>query len=272
MSRLIAACFVMIAAVAFAGAQPANDQTRIEPTFDENRQWVWKLPADGEIGLLDLLKLYADTRESVLIYDPKRIAGTISFRSPNETTLSGEQIDLFVANSLGEHRIAIVDAGGGQLKIMPHAELVTTAPIITVDQLETMAVWKWVSVRYHPANVEANGLRGTLQNLTSRQGGSVNPTANGDLLICDRTDRVRELVKLASEIDLAMVPEIRTHDVPEGVDVEKAVQALQQLLGGAAKHRLMQPSFTRSPSRNAVIVRGSAELHGEVVIALTAMK
>jgi hypothetical protein len=272
MTRWIAACFMIVAAFVVATAQPAKDEKKtIEASVNENKDWVWTLPSEGEMPINDLLTMYIDCRNLVLIYDPKRMAGLTTFRAPDETELTGDQIDLFVANSLSEFRMIVIDAGGGQHKLIPSAEAMTTAPVIDVTQLETAPAWKWIILRYHPVNAEANALRAALQNLTTRQGG-VTPMANGELLICDRTDRVRELHKLACEFDASMATEIRAHDVPEGVDADKAIKALVELLGSAQKYRMLQPTFTRSPGETRVLVRGNAELHDEVDTALAAMK
>jgi hypothetical protein len=273
MSRLIAAATLLVVAFACVNAQGANAAKKIEPSLGENREWVWKLPADGEVALLDMLKLYADTRDLVLIYDARRIAGSVSFHSSEETTLSGQQIDLFVANCLSEYRYVLVEADAKQLKVLPGADAATFAPVIDRTELETTAAWKWVTVRYRPANLEVNALRGALQNLTTRQGGMVTPSAaSGDLLICERADRARELVKLANDMDAAMATDIRPHTIPETVDADDAVRALQELLGAADKYRMARPTFTRSPGQQKVLVRGPADLHADVEVALAAMK
>ena len=272
MTRLIAACIVIIAALAVAAAQPAKEKSLIEAKVDENKDWVWVLPSSGEVRLIDMLEKYSSCRNLVLIYDPKKIAGITGYQASQPTELKGEQIDLFVANVLGEYRLALVGVGGDQRKIIPAYEASTVAPVIGAEQLEATPDWHWITLLYQPVYVEGNGLRGTLQSLMSHQTGLATPIVNGGVLISDRADRVKEVYKACVEIDLGMATEIRAHDVPEGANPDEAARALTELLGSAQKYRLLLPTFTRAPGQNRVLVRGTTSLHAEVSEALKAMK
>ncbi|MCB9932607.1 MAG: hypothetical protein H6841_04205 [Planctomycetes bacterium] len=272
MSRLIAACFVVLLAVAMTGAQPAPKESSIKAVLGSDGTWSWTLPADGSIQVTELLGLYGRCRQLTLIIDEKKLAGNVSFLAVEGTELKGDEIDFFVANSLSDYRLCLMDVGAGQVKVVPAVEAPTLAPIIKEDALETAAGWQWVTLVYAPAHADENALRGALQNLTTRQGGMINPVQGGGLLICDRADRVREMHKAARELDANIATEIKAHDVPVGVNADDAVKALRELFGQSRKFAMNPPTFTRATGEARVIIRGSAGLHAEAAEALKAMK
>jgi hypothetical protein len=164
----------------------------------------------------------------------------------------------------------MMDAGGSQVRIIPSAEAITMASVVTEEQLATVPDWQWITVRFEAAYAEANALRGALQNLTTRQGGVVNPISGANtLLICDRADRVKEMCTTCREIDDSMKPDIRSHVVPAAIEVEDAVKGLRELF---QNHRMNPPTFTAALGQHNVVVRGSAALHDEVDAALKAMQ
>jgi hypothetical protein len=273
MSRWIAACFMVIAAVAVTTAQPAKEEKKtIEVAVDENKDWVWTLPASGAVSVTDLLALYASCRDVLILFNEKAFYGSTSFQGQENRKLKGDQIDIFVANCLEEFRMALTKAGANQYRIIPSAETITKSSTITEDELAATPAWQWVTLIYRPATIEENSLRGALQNMTSRQGGAINPVAGGGLLICDRADRVREIYKAATTLDEGLTPEIKSHDVPEGVNADDAVKALRDLFGTDQKYRYYMPTFARATGDASVIVRGTAELQAEVAQALKVMK
>jgi hypothetical protein len=272
MSRWIASCFMIIAALAVATAQPAREKDPIKSEVNEDREWVWTLQENGEIPFGDLLALYSSCRNVLILGDARKIQGTMTFRCPADTELKGDDIDLFVANCLEENRLVLTKAGGNQYRIVPAAEAITSSPAITVAELETAPAWQWITLIYHPANIDENALRGALQNLTSRQGGSVNPVVGGGLLICDRTDRVRELYKVANAFDSAMNSEIKAYETPAGIATDDAIKVLRELFATAQKFRMSPPTITRGAGETTIMVRGTIDLHAEVAEALKVMK
>jgi hypothetical protein len=272
MSRWIAACFMIVIAFAIATAQPAKDKAAIESKVNEDREWVWVLQENGEISFSDLLTLYSSCRNVVILGDTRKISGTMSFKCPASTELKGNDIDLFVANCLEEYRLLLTKAGGNQYRIIPTAEATTSSRAVTVAELETTPAWQWINLIYQPANVDENALRGALQNLASRQGGSVNPVSGGGLLICDRADRVRELCKVADAIDSAMASEVKAYEAPPGIKADAAIKILHDLFSTAQKFRANPPTFTRGAGETAIMVRGTSDLHAEVADALKVMK
>jgi hypothetical protein len=272
MARWIAVLLVVAAAFSISTAQAGKGKPGISAMLDENRQWVWTLPASGDVAIPDLLELYASCRDVLILFNRNSIAGNTSFCGTDERKLTGDEIDLFVANCLEDYRLALTKSGEGQYRIMPSAEAITRASTVTEAELESTPAWHWVILVYRPKTIEENSLRGALQNMVSRQGGAISPVAGGGLLICDRADRVREVHKAAKELDDGLTPETKAYDIAEGVKTDEAIRALRELFSTDQKYRFYAPTFVKGTKDNSIIVRGTKELQAEVEKALGQMK
>ncbi|MCB9894121.1 MAG: hypothetical protein H6839_06725 [Planctomycetes bacterium] len=270
MTRLFAAAIAVVIAISFVSAQPASGKTSIAAEKGPDGVWTWTLPAEGKVNVGNLLAMYGSCREVTLIFDPKKLAGEIEYNTTEATTLSGDQIDMFVSNTLAEFRMCLMDSGGSQVRVIPAAESITMASVVTEEQLESIPDWQWITVRFQAEYAEANQLRGALQNLTTRQGGVVNPiSGSNSLLICDRADRVKLMCATCREIDNEIKPDIRSHVVPAAIELEQAVKGLRELFQSRG---ISGPTFTAAVGQHNVVVRGSASLHDEVDAALKAMQ
>ncbi|MCA8914097.1 MAG: hypothetical protein KDB90_01695 [Planctomycetes bacterium] len=270
MTRLVAASLAVLIALTFVSAQPAAGKNSIAATKDADGAWTWTLPASGSIRINDLLGLYGSCRDVTVIVDERKMQGDISYHTAEGTTLTGEQIDMFVSNALADYRLCMMTTGGSQMKIIPAAEAVTMASVVTEEQLESIPDWQWITVRFQAEFAEANALRGALQNMTTRQGGVLNPMSGANtLLICDRADRVKEICATCREIDAEMKPDIRSHVVPAAIELDAAVKGLRELF---QDRRMNPPTFTVAVGQHNVVVRGIASLHDEVDAALKAMQ
>ncbi|MBZ0136648.1 MAG: hypothetical protein K8I27_09775 [Planctomycetes bacterium] len=273
MTRLLPALLVVAISAVLVGAQPEQPKPPIEATQNESGEWVWTLASEGEVPVTDLLSMYASCRESLVVYDPRKIVGITSFTGPESTELTGDAIDMFVANSLGDFRLCLTRSGEGQFRIIPAAEAVTNAPVVEIVNLESTPDWQWITVVMKPENAEVNALRGALQNLTTRQGGVVNPVAGSNaLLVCDRADRVKDLYALALKLDEENKAEIRKYEVPAGIEPANAIKALKELLDAPRRPGMNVPTYTQAIGEDIVIVRATPKFHEDVAAAFAAMK
>jgi hypothetical protein len=272
MARWIAVLLVVAAVFSVSTAQLADEKRDIAASLDENRQWVWTLPASGEVEITDLLALYASCRDVLILFNQGSIRGTTAYRGTDERKLTGDEIDLFVANCLEEYRLALTKSGEGQYRVSPSAEAVTRGTTVTEAEIDTAPAWQWVILVYRPKTIEENSLRGALQNMVSRQGGAINPVAGGGLLICDRADRVREILKAAKTLDEGLTPETKSYDIAEGIKTDEAIRALRELFSTDQKYRFYAPTFVKGTTDNSIIVRGTKELQAEAEKALAQMK
>lgn len=273
MTRMLPALLIVVFSVAMVSAQAEPSPGPIETRQDELGEWVWTLAAEGEVSISDLVALYASCRDSLVVYDPKKLSGTTSFSGPESTDLKGDAIDMFVANSLADYRMSLTRSGKGQFRIIPAVESVTNAPVIEADELDSIPDWQWITLMIRPDSTEANVLRGALQNLTTRQGGVINPVSGVNaLLLCDRGDRVKEIYALVKKLDEVNTPEIMKYEIPDGIEPADAIKALQELLDAPRRPGMNVPTFTQAVGKNVVIIRATSKFHEEVAAALAVMK
>ncbi len=254
-------CFLMLALCGPLVAQTAKIESSGE---GDAKQWTF---AGGvELPMNDILEVYAATRNIKIIYDSRKIGGT-SKVAGKEITLTGKEIDLFVANALEEFRMALAFKGAGQYVVIPTAEAGTVAASVREEDLPNASDWLWVSVPFILQNAEPNAVRGTVQNLVSRQGGQVMPNKNV-IVVVERADRLREVAKTIRALDEAAKLEVKGYDLPNGVESAAAIKALTALFG--ADNR--DASFVAQEGTSRVLVRIRVALHPQVQQAINALK
>jgi type II secretory pathway component GspD/PulD (secretin) len=220
MSRLVAACLVL--ALLCVDGSSAQDE---------------KVPGDAktlrmkteEVTLAELIVFYTTESGRTIVYDPKKIAGTLSFRSPlrgADTTAEN-----MLRAALAEYRLTLVPRGEFDA-IIPAAEAITECNTVAISDLEKLPPLAYARIVYHLKNSDANAVRGALQNLTTRQGGVVNPVVSqpgsggtNAIIVCDYVENLRELLKVLDDIDntVARVSKVLTLKHTKSGDIESAV-------------------------------------------------
>lgn len=220
MSRLVAACLVLV--LLFAAGSSAQDE---------------KAPGDAktlrmkteEVSLAELIVFYTTESGRTIVYDPKKVAGTLSFRSPlrgADTTAEN-----MLRAALAEYRLTLIPRGEFDA-IIPASEAITECNTVAISDLEKLPPLAYARIVYHLKNSDANAVRGALQNLTTRQGGVVNPVVSqpgsggtNAIIICDYVENLRELIKVLDDIDntVAKVSKVLTLSNTKTSDIEAAV-------------------------------------------------
>ncbi|MCA8934566.1 MAG: hypothetical protein KDB68_00035 [Planctomycetes bacterium] len=155
-----------------------------------------------DVPLSEIIQLYSEYKGRTVIYDPRKLSGDVSFTAPRDG-FSPDMEDALRA-TLAEFRLTIVSTGDFDT-IVPLAEACTVADVVTVDELASLPPLRPVRVVINLINADANAVRGALQNLTTRQGGMVNPVSGRgsaqSIIICDYAFNVLEIVKIVEQLD-----------------------------------------------------------------------
>ena len=287
MSRLIAALIVCSCCVLFAFAQdapraaaPAEKRVKEagEVPFlvtEIDGKPAWTLRGQIEIPLAELVDAWVRATGNSVPISPRSLAITASYQAPpSGVTLTGDAITNFVSDMLAQVRLALVGFSTGRTQIVQAAEAGTYARVVDRAELATVPASEWVTVCLMLRHADANGVRGALQNLVSRAGGSVNPVqgANG-LLVSERAERVRELAKLADTLDSAGqgAGTLEKYDLPEGVDPVGAASAIVALFKPTQK---AAPDIDVSvvPGKARLLIRANVTQHAEIKRAVELMK
>jgi type II secretory pathway component GspD/PulD (secretin) len=190
---LVAICVVAVCAFAGAGAQEdGSDQGSIRTSADGSELEMKGMVADTSLS--ELVRLYSEDSGRAVMYDPRRVTGSISVVAPARGTTVAPR-DL-LQSALAEFRLVLVSDGVFD-KIIPAAEAVTMCDSVTVEELENRSPVEYVRVLIVLKTADANAVRGAVQNLTTRQGGVVNPIPGRNaLIIADTVKNVRSIVEL----------------------------------------------------------------------------
>lgn len=230
---------------------------------------VWSIADPRGITLVEMLEAYSTARGVSVVYDERRFGGAdISITSTN-LRLQGDAIDMLVANSLDSIRMGLFSRGENQFSMNPLAEAGTLAPTMNEAEFESAKAWQWCTVILALNHTEPNSVRATIQNLVSRQGGSVQP-GRSNITITERADRLKELAKAVREMDAAAATEVKGYDLPEGTDVAGAIKSLMSLFANEIGQREL--SISNQSGTNRLLVRARAVRHVEVAQAVAAMK
>lgn len=156
------------------------------------------------VTLSELVQLYSEHSQRPVMYDPKRVAGQVSITAPTDGMEVAPRGVLLSA--LAEFRMTLV-AYGEFDKIIPAAEAITMCPTADIDNLDEYHPNEYVRIFYTSQKMEANALRGALQNLTTRQGGVVNPIAGSNtLIIGDFVANIRQIVAMLKSLEQQAQP------------------------------------------------------------------
>lgn len=182
------------------------------------------------VTLDELITMYTAESNRTVVYDPKKLSGEVTFRSSLKGV--GTTADAMLRTALLEFRLTIVSQGEFD-KIVPMAEAITYCKTVALDQLDEIPDLHFARIVYSLKNNDPNAVRGAIQNLTSRQGGVVNPIisrkeqGSNTVIICDLAENLREIVKLLDEVDrtTALVSQVITLKNVKASQIRMAVNS-----------------------------------------------
>jgi type II secretory pathway component GspD/PulD (secretin) len=269
MRCLLAALILLVMGVGFSNAQakfgePVKPE---QPEWKGDKEFIFR-GVTTDIPLSDLILVTCEYTGIVIVYDPKKVSGDVTLvASRDGFHVNQEGMMMLLANFLEEFRLVLVPKGD-VWTIVPGVEAVTYVPTLTEEELASAHPAHWAIVHVPLEHVDPNSATGALRNFTTRQGGMVNPVAPRSLVLCDRVDRLRHLVKLANAMDDAASSSVVSYKLPDGVSAEVAVHSLNQLFPprpGPASH------IAEGPDGKSVIARADKTNQAEIADAVKAM-
>jgi type II secretory pathway component GspD/PulD (secretin) len=155
-----------------------------------------------DIPISELVQLFAEYSKQPVMYDPRTVTGTISILAPSEG--HEPNIEETLLTALARYRLTLVKTGD-YCEIVPMVEASTMCDSVTVDELKTLPAHRFARIVVQLAYTDANAARGALQNLLTRQGGSVSPVTgiSNALILCDTAENLRRMLRTIAEIDVA---------------------------------------------------------------------
>jgi hypothetical protein len=227
----------------------------------------------GSINSLELLRLYAATRNAMVMGDPKKFHFDIHFTVPEGgRKLSGTDLDVFVQDGLEQSRIIMYWSKPDVISLCPAIEAASYGESMSEADLDKAnpAVWARVVMRLHHA--EPNAIRGAMQNVMTRSGGQVNPIPPATLMLIEGVDRMRSIVKSVREIDNKQAPVLKTLEAAEGADVEACVKSLRDLFPPTPGPANAPPRFTAVVGTRRIVAMAREDQHALIAEALAKLK
>lgn len=254
---------ILLLVVAFAlGAASLNAQPAPAP---EGEQPVLLLRGVMEdIPLSEMIQLTAEYQKIKFLYDPKKLAGTVTIVAPREgVPVPPTAMFSVLQTFLKQYRLILAPFGEDTKESVKFYEIIPAAEAITqsnnVVLLDNLAEWTdttadFVTLVVNLKYAEANAVRGALQNLTTRQGGVVNPIAGiNSLIIADYSYNIRRLAQIIQLMDQPpRSPRLEVINI-DNIDAEELVTSLNNLL--TQRQQLLQaiPRRPGSPDDETLV-------------------
>ena len=254
MRKLAIAMLLLLPTAVLSGAQ-AQPAMKLSGTMED-------------IPLSEMIQLTSEYEKMRFLYNPRAVGGDVTIAAPKEGfSVSPGELHLVLQETLSQFRLTILESGPTWV-IVPTADACTHAPVLMEHELEGYNESLWVTVLVMLDHASPNTVRGCLQYFANRQGGSVQ-TGPGCLLICDRCDRVREMLKIVHEIDDASKLSTIRYELPAGSDAQAWAEALFALI----PHRPdLACRVTAVPKSEALMVTANEATHADIPAALEVLK
>lgn len=257
MRRLIAIVMLVCTAVALSAAQEAKPEVK-----------PMKLSGSATVKISELAVHVAKANETTIDVEKVGQVELTHVLPSTAVAVEGDALFMLLQNALAQYRYVLVPHGDGWAAVTA-AEAHKHAPVITRAEVATSADWKWVRVKIELENVDANAAAGALRNLVARQGGAVAPSGRSAIEICERTDRVRELLKVVDQLSGRQKSEITVYPVPAGLTDQDVMHAI-------TAHFARRPGFyfrvEVSPNGSDIDVTGPAHVQAEIARFIEALK
>lgn len=249
MRRWIAIVMLVCTTVALSAAQEAKPKIK-----------QMELSGGTSIVIEQLAAHVAKANETTIDVEKVGKSELMHVLPSTAVAAEGEALFMLLQNALAQYRHVLVPNGDGWAAV-PATEAHKHLPVITRADVATSADWKWVRVKIELETVGANAAVGALRNLVARQGGAVTASGRSAVEICERTDRVRELLKVVDSLAVRQQAELSVYAVPAGLSDEDVMLAINA-------HFARRPGFyfraELSPNGSAIDVTGPAHVHAEI--------
>lgn len=241
----------------------AQEKPAVKPEAKEGEKAKLTLAGDmRNIPIEELIKWWCEYEKVNVMYQPAQIASfKVSLLSPsNGTDIPTDKFGQLVSDAIEQFKLVIVEISENRYSIIQGTEACTQAPIVDAEAARKTPGWRWVTARLPLRYSDPNAVRAALQNLMSRQGGSVNPIMQPQfLLVCDRADRLRRIIDAVEAFEAEGARRTaKTYEFPEGIDAPQFQAAFGLLVGerGAVERYSGNGS---AAALNRIVVRGQPE-------------
>jgi general secretion pathway protein D len=247
-----------------------------------------------DISIAEWIQLTSEYQKIKFLYNPQQVSGAVTIVAPREGFVVPRGAMFSVLQTfLKQFRFILSPFGEDSedsvrfFEIVPAADAITQADrVIFLDQLDdwTDTSADFVTLVVNLKYAEANNVTGALRNLTTRQGGQVQPIQGiNSLIIGDYSYNIRRLAQIIQLMDQPpRSPRLEVINI-NWIDAEELVNSLNSLL--TARQQLLQATPRRpgspedetmvrvevAPYVNAVMVTGfdvGIELVRELVARL----
>lgn len=254
LTMLAAALFTVMAlqASTLSAQQPEQPQALVLRGVTEN------------IPLSEMIQYTAEYQKIKFLYDPRKITGDVTIVAPSEgVEIPPTAMFSVLQTFLKQFRLILSPFGEDTRQSVRFYEIIPAAEAITQSEkvllLDNLDDWKdttadFVTLVVNLKYAEANAVRGALQNLTTRQGGVVNPiTGINSLIIADYSYNIRRLAEIIKLMDQPpRSPRLEVINV-NWIDAEELVTSLNNLLN--QRQQLLQqiPRRPGSPDDETLV-------------------
>ncbi|MCA8915700.1 MAG: type II secretion system secretin GspD [Planctomycetes bacterium] len=194
-----------------------------------------------DIPLSEMIQLTAEYQKIKFLYDPKKLSGNVTIVAPREgVPVPPTAMFSVLQTFLKQFRLILAPFGEDSQQSVKFYEIIPAAEAITqsnnVVLLDNLAEWTdttadFVTLVVNLKYAEANAVRGALQNLTTRQGGVVNPIAGiNSLIIADYSYNIRRLAQIIQLMDQPpRSPRLEVINI-DNIDAADLVDSVNNLL------------------------------------------
>lgn len=179
------------------------------------------------LPLYELVELTSALTGMTFQFNAHQVRGVFNISARREGfRVPRTDLPMILQDALEQHWLAFVPHGE-TWTIVQLSEVVPRAPLISETELETVDDAHWVSVILHLNSSSALEQSRVIRNHSLTLGGTVQPVPDSVLVICERADRLRRLVKRVREADRG--PELLFLNLPTGAKAEDAAHVLRGL-------------------------------------------
>ncbi|MBP9892808.1 MAG: hypothetical protein KBG84_12970 [Planctomycetes bacterium] len=239
----------------------AQGKPAIKPEAKEGEKAKLKLTSDvRDIPVEELIRWWCEYEKVTVMYQPTQLASfKVSLMAPTSgIDVPADKFGQLVSDALEQFKLCIIEISENRYSIVQATEACTLSPFLDVEAARKAPGWKYVVVRIPLRYSDANVARASLQNLMSRQGGTVNPLqAPQFLLIGDRADRLQRLIDAVEAFETEGARRTaKTYILPPGISATSAATGFSTIIG----ERYNQPTPPAAAvNETTVVVRATPE-------------
>jgi general secretion pathway protein D len=261
MTRIALSLLVLVALAGTLAAQQPGEQ----PQPDPQEGTGFRLRGvTTDIPISDMILMTAEYQGYKFLYDPKKVSGDVTIVASREGFVIPRGAFFSVLQTfLKQFRLILTPFGEDApdsvrfYEIIPAVEAVTQSDrVVFMDEITewTDTSADFVNLVVNLKYAEANSVTGALRNLTTRQGGMVNPIQGiNSLIIADYSYNIRRLAQIIKLMDQPpRSPRLEVINI-NWIDAEELVTSLNNLLTARQQLLVTTPRRPGSPDDETLV-------------------